>query len=118
MITGELTDENLCHHNFEWLASSATSLGTEMPAFRNGIVRIPIAFDDFDLHSRRFDYPAWERRALERARTTPLLVFCLHDCYADQWLDGYPRFLEKLGAMGQLLTFDELCDRIALGLSE
>ena len=31
-ITAELTDENLCFHNFEWLASSAYSLRIVLPS--------------------------------------------------------------------------------------
>jgi hypothetical protein len=118
VITRELTDENLCHHNFEWLASSAVSFGTQVPVLRNGIARIPIAFDDFALHTRRLDYTEWERRALGRARTGPVLAFSVHDCYADHWLDGYPRFLDRLRATGELLTFNELSGRIVLTHAE
>ena len=34
LITDELTDENLCFHNFEWLGSSTRSLGFDEPLAR------------------------------------------------------------------------------------
>ena len=49
-ITAELTDENLCFHNFEWLASSAYSFGFAEPRLQNRIVKIPIHFDDFPMY--------------------------------------------------------------------
>jgi hypothetical protein len=118
VVTDELKDECLCHHNFEWLASSATSMGIQRPVLRNGICRIPIAFDDFDLHTQRLDYTEWEGRALGRARIGPVLAFCVHDCYADRWLDSYPRLLDRLSARGELLTFNELSDRMVLTHAE
>ena len=118
VITDELQDGILCQRNFEWLASSAKSIESQVPVLQNGIVRIPIAFDDFALHTRRLSYTEWETRSLDRIRTTPIIAFCVHDCYADHWLDGYPRFLEELRAMGELITFNQLSDRMILTYAE
>ena len=63
-LTPELTDEKLCFRNFEWLASSARLLGIRMPRLENGLVKIPIIFDDFDLYKGRLTYEEWEQRAI------------------------------------------------------
>src|SRR4051794_24479195 len=64
VLTAELTDANLAWHNFEWLASSQHSLGTDRPELRNGVMRLPILFDDFALH-RGVDYAVWAREGVE-----------------------------------------------------
>lgn len=110
-LTPELSDAALCRHNFEWLASSAQSLGLEEPALRRGIVRIPIADDDFSLYTRRLRYPEWETRVLDRVRARPFTAIGLHDCYAAAWLPHYPRFLAALRELATLRTADEVaCD--------
>jgi hypothetical protein len=53
LVTEELNETNLSQYDFEWLASSATSLGIELPVVQNGIVKIPIRYDDFELHERK-----------------------------------------------------------------
>src|SRR5262249_41731425 len=42
IISPELTDANLCLRNFEWLASSVSSLGIRQPGMANRVVRMPI----------------------------------------------------------------------------
>jgi hypothetical protein len=114
VITSELTDESLCFHNFEWLASSATSLGVDLPELRGRIVRIPIAFDDHALYRGDMTYEEWERRAvcaIERRRFT---AFSLHDCYAPWWLPHYAHFLEKVAELGRLRTLDDVSARVIL----
>jgi hypothetical protein len=49
-LTPELTAQNLVFRNFEWLASSSSSMKIDTPKMDDGLVRIPILFDDFDLH--------------------------------------------------------------------
>lgn len=110
-LSGELLDASLAFHNFEWLASSAHSLGHVEPHLDNGVVRIPILFDDFDLH-RGTPYDEWERAA--RAAIEMALVeerpavFSLHDCYGDAWLPRYDDWLRTLAGYGRLGTLDEL----------
>ncbi|MEY2452318.1 MAG: hypothetical protein QOD92_1892, partial [Acidimicrobiaceae bacterium] len=101
----------LAFHNFEWLASSRSSIGHEAPVLENGIVRIPILFDDFDLHDGA-RYDTWEHDALDtiaRAieRWEPA-TFSLHDCYGADWLPHYEEFLGKVTAFGETGTLDEL----------
>jgi hypothetical protein len=107
-ITGDLTPENLCYHNFEWLASSVRSLGITEPTVKNRLVYIPIHFDDWPLHSRRRDYISWEKRAIATIRAHHFVAFCLHDCYADRWLPFYERFLCEIRELGVFSTLDDV----------
>lgn len=99
-ITAELSDYNLTFWNFEWLASSVFSLGSEACRIENGLVKIPIAIDDYPLFTRAVDYQDWERDLLERARAKKFFGFGLHDCYAGLWLERYPQLLHKLAQIG------------------
>jgi hypothetical protein len=107
-LTRELTAENLCHYNFEWLASSAQSLELTRPAVQNRLARIPIHFDDWPMYRGRLRYNAWEQKALSRIASCDAVAFSLHDCYSDWWLPSYPAFLERVCALGQLRTLDEV----------
>lgn len=113
-ITGELSDRNLLFHNFEWLASSRGALGITAPELRGGLVRLPIALDDFPMHSRGIPYEEWEHDALRHVAESDFAAIGLHDCYAPQWLSSYRGFLEKLRAMGELRTLDEVAAEITL----
>jgi hypothetical protein len=113
-ITPELKDENLCFHNFEWLASSAYSLGMKFPEMRNRIVRIPILFDDFELHRSKMKYEQWEEKAVEMLRQNDFVAFCLHDCYAHYWLPHYREFLRKIMRFGTLKTLNQVADEVIL----
>jgi hypothetical protein len=113
-VTPELSDENLCHHNFEWLAVSEHYLQIAAPEMRNRIVRIPIAMDDFDLH-RTLPYDRWEARLLEKVwRRQEFTAISLHDCYGDRWLPNYERLLEKLRPLGTFKTLDEVAAGVCL----
>ena len=114
-LTAELTESQLCTHNFEWLASSAPSLGITAPKMSDGIVKIPIAFDDFPLHAGGMGYDEWERRLLDIVCARPFTAFGLHDCYADRWLPQYPRLLAQLRGMATLKTADEVASDVILG---
>jgi hypothetical protein len=114
-LTRELTDENLCFRNFEWLASSASSLGFRMPRMENGIVKTPILFDDFDLYKGRLTYEEWERKALGLIEQHDFVTFSLHDCYAAHWLPFYRSFLEKVRRLGTLMTLNEVANEVILG---
>lgn len=107
-ITPELTDENLTFHNFEWLASSAGSLGSKTPYLNNGPVKIPTLFDDFALYRDRLDYRVWEEWAVRLIETHDFVAFSLHDCYADFWLPHYERLLERIGPLGRFRTLNQI----------
>ena len=117
LIGPGLADRHLSYFNFEWLASSCSSLGTEDPVGQNGIVKIPVHLDDHDLHVKRLDYVAWEARVLAAAAAHHVTVIALHDCYAEHWAARYPSLLEKLGMLGVFRTLDEVCDDVMLGQS-
>jgi hypothetical protein len=110
-MTPELTDYNLSFLNFEWLASGS-SHGHCM--LENGIVKVPIHYDDYPLFTGAKDYAQWESDVLELARGKPLFGLGLHDCYAGKWLDRYPLLLEKLASSGQFVNADQVCDETFL----
>lgn len=105
-----LDDRHLAYFGFEWLASSAWSLGFERPRAENGIVKIPIHLDDYDLHRGTFDYDGWERRLLELVEEKDFIAVGLHDCYADHWLSRYGALIARLGRLGTFRTFDQVAD--------
>jgi hypothetical protein len=109
-LTAELTDTNLAVHNFEWLASSRHSLGFAEPLLRNGVVRIPILFDDFALHTGA-DREVWEAAGLAELREHDVAAFSLHDCYGSHWMDGYGQLLRRVSDLGRLRTLDEVAAR-------
>lgn len=111
--TPDLTDDRLAFHNFEWLASSAHSLRTEVPYLANGVVRIPILLDDFALHEGT-PYAAWERDALARLAGREVGVLSLHDCYGSRWLGDYPALLARVAELGELVTLDEVAADVLL----
>jgi peptidoglycan/xylan/chitin deacetylase (PgdA/CDA1 family) len=113
-MTPELTDENLCFHNFEWLASSAHGWGFDEPRLEKRIVKIPIHFDDFPMHHDGMPWEEWERRALAAIEERDFTAFGLHDCYGDHWLPHYASFLQKLRARGTLRTMTEVADDVFL----
>ena len=117
VITPELADDRLAYYNFEWLASSASSLGTRIPVLERGIVKIPVVLDDFPLHRRAMAYPEWEERVLHLVDDHDVVALGLHDCYADQWLPRYPRLLERIGRRGTLRTLDEVAAGVMLASS-
>lgn len=114
IITPELSNENLRFFNFDWLASSAESLGTRAPRFRGEIAFIPIHFDDYPLYRGDCSYDDWEARALSIIERNEFTAFGLHDCYATHWLPHYRSFLERVMAMGTLMTFDAVANDVFL----
>lgn len=113
-LTRELSDENLCYYNFEWLASSTYSLGIDAPHLEHRLVKIPIAFDDYALYSERMAWLNWEQQALRTLAENDFVAFSLHDCYAQFWLPHYERFLEKILALGSLKTMNEVLNRVLM----
>lgn len=105
--TRETTSERLALHNFEWLASSAASLGVESPQLKDRLVRLPVALDDFPLYTGEFGYQEWEAHLLDRVEQAPFTAFGLHDCYGHLWLPRYAELLEKLSSRARLRTLDE-----------
>jgi hypothetical protein len=114
-LTPETSAENMLFHNFEWLASSRHSLGFAEPRVSKRLVMIPIAFDDFPLHSERMSYETWEHRALREIEESRFVAFGLHDCYAQYWLHNYADFLEKVKRLGTLKTLDEVAAETTFG---
>jgi hypothetical protein len=88
------------------LASSATSLGIKHPVVQNGIVKIPICFDDFKLYERKIKYLEWESLALKRIKRNHFIAFGLHNCYAEFWLPNYREFLQIVIGLSTFKTHD------------
>jgi hypothetical protein len=117
-ITPDLSDKNLCYHNFEWLASSANSLEIKLPEIKNRIVKIPILFDDFDLYRNKMKYEDWEKKAIQIIKQNDFVAFGLHDCYAHYWLPQYREFLKKIRDLGKLKTLNEIANEVFLSNSK
>jgi hypothetical protein len=109
-----LADAELCWHNFEWLASSVASLGFDGPRLVNGLVKIPILRDDYDLYRRRMPYEHWEQLLVQTLERHDVASLCLHDCYATFWSARYPWLLERLRQLGRVLTMDQLAAEVTL----
>jgi hypothetical protein len=109
-ITSELSVENLSIHNFEWLASSASSFKTKQPMLEDGIVKIPIMFDDYSMYKDKISYHDWEDKAVRIIEENDFVAFCLHDCYAKYWLPYYKDFLCKISYMGKFKTFNRVAE--------
>jgi hypothetical protein len=116
-LTAELSNENVLFHNFEWVASSAFSLGFAQPELRNGIVWIPVHVDDFALYRRGQPFESWREEVLEKLAAHAVAVVSLHDCYADLWLRQYDRLLAELRELGELRTLDDVAADIVLASS-
>jgi hypothetical protein len=113
-LSADLADERLAFHNFEWLASSAASLGIDDPALPNRVAKLPVSVDDFALHTGERSYPEWESEVLRTVADRPFTSIGLHDCYAHHWLAHYPAFLDKLTALAQPRTFDDVAAEVFL----
>jgi len=118
VITPEITSENLAYRNFEWLASSAGSLGCAEPRLREGHVDIPVAMDDYDLYTRRKSYEQWEAEALRLVEDREFTAIGLHDCYAHLWLPGYADLLRKLKERGRVIGLTRVSDEVFLASAE
>jgi peptidoglycan/xylan/chitin deacetylase (PgdA/CDA1 family) len=115
LVPASLRDANLAHYNFEWLASSPRSIRSDVPYMKNGVVKIPVEFDDFALYRRLLSYHAWEAEILEMVRRRPFFVLGLHDCYAPFWLNHYRSLLQLLKSRATLITLNEVAARVTLG---
>ena len=113
-ITADISDDRLCFYNFEWLASSVSSVGLIQPRMVNRIVKIPILFDDFDLYKRGMRFEDWANHAINIIRRHDCVAFSLHDCYGDFWLPFYGRFLDEIRSLGEFKTLTEVSNEMIL----
>jgi hypothetical protein len=109
-ITSELIAENLLYNNFEWFASSAYSLKISEPKLDNGVVTIPIMFDDYSMYADKISYTDWENEVLYAIEKNDFVAFSVHDCYAPYWLPHYESFLNKISGMGKFKTFNQVAE--------
>jgi len=114
-ITPGLTDATLAWFNFEWLASSVSSLKTKAPSLSNAIVKIPVHVDDYAMFLEGVSFEAWEAAFWQGAGAQEFVVVGLHDCYAHHWLPHYEGFVSRLRERASLLTLDEVAARVTLG---
>ena len=63
------------------------------PVLENGIVKIPILFDDYAMFREGEPFARWRERALAAIDAHDFVAFCLHDCYAEHWLPHYAELL-------------------------
>jgi peptidoglycan/xylan/chitin deacetylase (PgdA/CDA1 family) len=116
-LTPGLREADFAEWNFEWLASSRSSLGTEIPLMSNGVVKIPVHADDYHMFRDEVPFQVWRRQILEMADTRDFLVVALHDCYAHLWLPHYEGLLHELQSRATLTTLDDVSARVTLGQS-
>ena len=114
VITAELTDYSLGYYNFEWLMSSESSLGFELPRLENGIVKIPVHLDDYPLATGAETYGHWFDRALKAIKVNGFVAIGLHDCYSQCWLENYRSFLDSLKSSGELQTCNQVLNDVYL----
>ena len=114
LIPPDLNDRNLNDYNFEWFASDVASLNTHEPKLENGIVKIPIHLDDFDLYKNNIDFNQWKKTVDDLIDTYDFIAISLHDCYAEFWLDHYENFLQSIKALGCFKTFDEIAAEVIM----
>src|SRR5262249_1097501 len=107
-LTADISDAHLSFYNFEWLASSRSSLQCTVPHVENGIVKIPIHLDDYDLYTGKQTFDKWASRAVELVRQNDFTALSLHDCYARFWLKEYAGFLRSLRGLGTFRTLDDV----------
>ena len=113
-LTVDCSDRRLCRHNFEWLASSAPTLGFDEPRLHNHLVKIPTHIDDFRLYRDQMPFDQWRERVLSLVDHHDFISIGLHDCYARFWLDSYDHLLEQLQGRGRLATFDTVAAELYL----
>lgn len=114
-IPSGLNPANLTQSNFEWLASSRSSLGFESPRIHSGIVWIPIHMDDYALFRDGLSFEKWEKQVLDLVAKRDFVAIGLHDCYGYLWLPWYEQFLRRLKAVATLTTMDSVAAGITRG---
>lgn len=114
VITEELTDYAVSFHNFEWLMSSASSYGFDLPRLENGIIKIPAHLDDYPLSTRELDYGRWTNRVMTMAEERSFVSIGLHDCYSKFWIERYSELLDYLKRIGELWTCDQITNQVYL----
>lgn len=113
-LTRELSDNNLCLHNFEWLGCWMPADNLKVPYLENRIVKIPMQYDDWRMYSENIPYEEWEQQILAAISENDFVAIGLHDCYAQYWLPHYKRFLNKIKEMGHLKTINEVANEVFL----
>ena len=108
LLTRWHSDRHLSHHNYEYLVSSAYSLGVMRPIVTRGLAKIPVLMDDHPLHTGADDFSSWWDKLQSLVRTHSFVTCGLHDCYADRWLERYPEMLATLKSAGVLRGLDEV----------
>jgi hypothetical protein len=111
VITPEITWYNLSLYNFEWLMSSARSLGIDEPTLENGIVRIPVHQDDWGLATGE-PYDEWTQRLFRTIAAKKFVAVGLHDCYSRYWIEQYDALLARLQDAGEMRSCDELASYV------
>ncbi len=82
-----------------------------MPRAVNGLVKIPAHIDDYSLSTGAETYEHWAERLIEKVASRTFTAVGLHDCYSKFWIDQYPRLLDRLLALGDLQTCDQILNR-------
>ena len=117
-ITAELTDENLCFHNFEWLAQLCVFAGVRvLPSWKIASLKFRS-----DLMISTSTKESWilkggADQAITILKESDFVAFCLHDCYGSFWLPRYEDFLGQILQFGNLKTLNEVSNQVILAHS-
>ena len=111
VLTPELTDYRLSYYNIEWLLNDVNGFARPEWYLENGLVKIPVHWDDYPLQVGRTSYAEWKAGLLRLVESQPFVAVGLHDCYARHWLADYPDLLAELQQRAELWTCDEIADR-------
>lgn len=114
VLTAELSDNNLCFHNFEWLGYYFPKTNRPEPVLENRVVKIPIQFDDYHMYSKGINFKDWQHTVIQKIKENNFLAIGLHDCYGNYWLPKYRDFLETIRPMAQLKTLNEVANEVFL----
>jgi|GEM_PF-6174024 len=109
----QTTLKNLWNSGFLWNAEADER---EEPYFiHKGLVRLPIAADDWTLHTGEIDSEAWVGQFSDLLKTRHYLAFGAHDCIASfdpkERLDAWERILQTAAERDCLMVnFSEAAD--------
>jgi SAM-dependent methyltransferase len=109
----EATVGALSAHGFLWSAEGDKSL--EPYFVRDGVVRLPIATDDWPLHTGQLDVALWAERFETLLRERPYVAIGTHDMVAsfkpNEMLTAWQALFDIARRLGAIpLNFSEACD--------
>ncbi len=111
------TLDSLEVHGFEWTAESDPAPSPYL--IRDQLVRLPIAGDDWPIHTGRLDLPGWVDRFRAKLEGRPYVAVGVHDCVVSHdprpRLEAWRRCLEMAAEAGAAIQPFGTVARMLLG---